>query len=94
MRRYLGSPDASLTAGLDEPTAATVTLDHIATRPIVPLNSLLKKQSVKGLETHLLVKGVAFNEGDDGIRRSHPSRCAPTSSMADSLRTKSPRRRQ
>ena len=32
-----------------EPTAATVTVDHIATRPIVPLNSLLKKQSVKGL---------------------------------------------
>ena len=65
---YAGSHiKASLVAGLDEATAGTVVLDHIATRQLVPLNTLLKKQSVKGLETHLLVKGVAFNEGDDGV---------------------------
>ena len=43
-------------------------IDHIATRTLVPLNTLLKRQSVKGLETHLLVKGVAFNGGDDGVK--------------------------
>ena len=52
-------------AGLTPEQAAVVTIEHIATRPICPLNSLVKKQSVKGLETHLLVKGVNFMGTED-----------------------------
>lgn len=59
--------DQSLTAGLDAEQKGTVSFTPIATRELVPLNTLAQKQSVKGLETHILVKGIAFDDDDDGI---------------------------
>ena len=56
---------SALTIGLSKEQAALVNIEPIATRPLCPLDSLTKKQSVRGLESHFLIKGVAFTEEDD-----------------------------
>ena len=65
----------ALRAGLDAASALTVTVEPIATRALVPVNSLVKKQSCRGLETHMLVKGVCFfraTTADDGTSVQAP----------------------
>ena len=56
----------SLEAGLTPAQQANLSITHISTRPNMPLNTLVRQQSCKGLTTHTLVKGVAFVEGDVG----------------------------
>ena len=60
----------TLTAGLAPEKAALVTIEKISVRTLTPLRTtLVRKQSVQGLELYLLVKGVAFRgeAGDDAV---------------------------
>jgi hypothetical protein len=52
----------SLTAGVPAEKVPLVSVTRMSETAVRPLNTLVKKQSSKGVEVHFLVKGVAFCE--------------------------------